>query len=201
MVVADVDVEDVHGPVELAAFVVQILEYGIEAALLAGDDDVGDAGFGPRVPLILGVLEARLAWHPVLEALGEAFDVEVAAQHVQKAVVRVQRRVLRGELVVDGAVRGAIEMVDVGLVDRWAGQAHEGASAKGDGGQIGRRELQVCFHGAGGVSRVFAATCKEAYRFWLLAQTVQNFSLNWSSGTVAGFAGAEASLAPSMPAG
>lgn len=45
------------------------------------------------------------------------------------------------------------------------------------------------------------------YRFWLLAQTVQNLSLNLSSGTTLGFAGAGeadadgASFAPSMPAG
>lgn len=43
------------------------------------------------------------------------------------------------------------------------------------------------------------------YRFWLLAQTVQNFSLNLSSGTMFGLAGAGdgagASLAPSMPTG
>lgn len=45
------------------------------------------------------------------------------------------------------------------------------------------------------------------YRFWLLAQTVQNFSLKVSSGTIAGFAGAGAgagaciSFAPSMPMG
>jgi hypothetical protein len=39
------------------------------------------------------------------------------------------------------------------------------------------------------------------YRFWLLAQTVQNLSLNLSSGTTLGFGAAGASLAPSMPMG
>jgi hypothetical protein len=45
------------------------------------------------------------------------------------------------------------------------------------------------------------------YRFWLLAQTVQNLSLNLSSGTTLGFVDAEgadtpgASVVPSIPMG
>jgi hypothetical protein len=62
---------------------------------------------------------------------------------------------------------------------------------------MGRSELQMCFHGTIHVSGEHTKKLKETYRFWLLAHTVQNLSLNLSSGTM--LLSACASLAPSMP--
>ena len=149
VIIPNIDVENMHRPVQFPTLVVQIFKHGIEAALLARNHHIGDAGLGPREALIALVLQPRFAGDPVLEALGEGFDVEVAAKHVEQTVVRVEGGVLCCQLVVDGAVGGAVEVVDVGLRYCWAGQAHEGAGAERDSGEVRRRELQVGFHGAG----------------------------------------------------
>jgi hypothetical protein len=149
VVIPNIDVEHVHWPIHPPTLIVQVFEYGVEAALLARNDHIGDAGLGAREALIPLVLQPWFPGDPVLEALGEGFDVEVAAEHVEQAVVRVEGGVLRGQLVVDRAVGGAVKLVDVGLRYGRAGKAHEGASAEGDGGEVRRRELEVGFHGAG----------------------------------------------------
>ena len=64
----------------------------------------------------------------------------------------VECGVLLGELIMDGAIGGAVEVLDVGLVDRGSREADEGACAEGDGGEVGRSKLEVCFHGAARVS-------------------------------------------------
>lgn len=62
---------------------------------------------------------------------------------------------------------------------------------------MGRCKLKMCFHGAGSVRTDQRRRSCESYRFWLLAQTVQNLSLNLSSATM--FFSACASFVPSMP--
>jgi hypothetical protein len=70
---------------------------------------------------------------------------------------------------------------------------------------VGGGELEVCFHRAAGVSGSEHGDERTAYRFWLLAHTVQNLSLKLSSGTMfcsacaSGTSGT--SLAPSIPMG
>ena len=130
VVVADVDIEDVDWTIELAAFVVQVVEDGIEAALLARYDDVNDAGFGSCGALVLGVVEPRLAGHPVLESLGIGLDIEVPAEHVEQTILRVQMRVLLGQLLMDGLVRCTVEVVDVRRGNGRTGQPHKGARAE-----------------------------------------------------------------------
>lgn len=83
MVILDVDVEDMDRTIQLAALVVQILEHGIEAAFLAGNHNIDYARLGTLEALVLTVIEARFARHPILKTLGKALDVKVAAQHVQ----------------------------------------------------------------------------------------------------------------------
>jgi hypothetical protein len=71
------------------------------------------------------MFQARFARDPVLEAFWKALNVEIAPKHVQQAVVSIQGSVLLGKLVMDGAVGSAVEVIDIGLSDRWTGKAHE----------------------------------------------------------------------------
>lgn len=178
MVILDVNVEDVHGTVELSTFVVQVFQHSIEAALLTGNDNIDNTSLGPLRAFVLDVFETGLAGHPVLEALGKAFDVKISPKHVQQPVVGVEGGVLLCELIVDGAISGAVEVIDIGLHGCWARQAHKRASTKADGGQVRRGKLQVSFHGAEKLSLKVDYYQETTYRFWLLAHTVQNLSLN-----------------------
>lgn len=119
VVVLDVDIEDVDGAVELATLVVQIFQHSIEAAFFAGDDNIHNTGLGTLRALVFGVFQPWLARHPVLEALGKSLDVEIATQHVQQTIVRVQCGILLCQLVMDGAVGSAVEVVHIGLCDGW----------------------------------------------------------------------------------
>ena len=67
--------------------------------------------------------------------------------------MRVQGGVLLSELVVNGPVGCAVEVVDIGLGYCWAGEPDEGAGAEGYCGQVGGGELQVGFHRAVTVSK------------------------------------------------
>lgn len=124
VIIPDIDIEDMDGPVQPAALIEQVVEHGVEAALLAGDDGVDDAGLGARRALVGGVVEARLPWHPVLEALRVGLYAEVAGQHGQEAVGVVEGCVLVRELGVDCAVGRAVEGVDVWLRYRRAWEPH-----------------------------------------------------------------------------
>lgn len=62
--------------------------------------------------------------------------------------MRVERGVLCRQLVVDAGVGRAVEVIHVGLVERGAWEAHEGARAEGYGGEVCGCELQMSFHGA-----------------------------------------------------
>lgn len=146
VVIPDIDIEDMDGPVQPAAFIQQVVEHGVEAALLAGDDGVDDAGLGARRALVGGVVEARLPRHPVLEALRVGFYAEVAGEHGQEAVGVVERRVLVGELGVDRAVRRAVERVDVWLRYGRSWEPDQRAGAEGDDGERGGGEAEVGFH-------------------------------------------------------
>jgi len=137
VVIPDVDVEDVDRTVELSALVVEVFQHSVEAALLARYNDVDDTRFSTLRAFVFGVVQTRLARHPVLEALRVAFDVQVATEHVKQAVVGVERSVLTGKLIVDGAVGSAIEVVDVRLRDGRTGQTDERASAKTNGREMG----------------------------------------------------------------
>lgn len=148
MVVLDVHVEDMDRTVQLATFIMQVFEDSIKAALFAGNDNVDNARLGALEAFVFAVVEARFARDPVLKAFGEALDVEIAAQHVQQAIVGVKGRVLFGKLIVNGAIGGAVEVVDVWLMRSWAGKAHERACAKGDCWEVSGGELEMCFHGA-----------------------------------------------------
>ena len=152
VVILDFHVEDVDRAIELAALVVQIVEHSIEATLLAGNHDIDNAGFGTLGALVFGMVQSRLSGYPVLESLGVALDGEVAAEHIKQAVCRVQLGILCRQFRVDGAVGGAVEVVDVGLLYSRAGKPHQGASAKGDGREMGESELQMGFHGPRSIS-------------------------------------------------
>jgi hypothetical protein len=148
MVILDVHIEDMNRSVQLAAFVVEVFKHSIKAPLFASDNHIGDTRLSSLEAFVLGMFQTRLARHPVLEPLWEAFDVQVAAQHVQQAVVSIERGVLRRKLIMYGTVRGTVEVIDIGLVCGRTRQAHQGARAKRDGGQVGRSKLEMSFHGA-----------------------------------------------------
>ena len=48
----------------------------------------------------------------------------------------IEGRILLGELIMNGAVGGAVEVVDVGLRDGRPREADERASTKADGGKV-----------------------------------------------------------------
>ena len=94
MVVLDVHIEDMHRPIELATFIVQIIKHSIEASLFAGDHDVDDTALHSRSALVFGVVESGFTRNPVLESLRVALDGEVAAKHVEQTVLCVEWSVL-----------------------------------------------------------------------------------------------------------
>lgn len=90
--------------------------------------------------------QPRLADAPVLPALRTPLDAAVALEHVQDAVGTVEAWVFGFELFVHAVVGGDVEVVDVGRVDRGAGEADETAGAEGDDGVAGGGEAEVAFH-------------------------------------------------------
>ena len=82
------------------------------------------------------MIQTWFTGHPVLEALGEGFDVEVAAEHVEQAVVSVEGSILLSELIMNSTVGGAVEVIDVRLRDGWTGESDKRASAKADCGEV-----------------------------------------------------------------
>lgn len=111
MVIFNIHVEHVHGAVQRTAAIQQVLDDGVPALLLAGEDDVDDAGLGAHgaAVVLLLVGHARHADLPVLPALGAPLDVPVAVEHGQQAVGAVQPRVLGCELRVHAVVAGDVE--------------------------------------------------------------------------------------------
>lgn len=152
MVILDIDIENVDRSIESASLVVQVLQDGIKAAFFASNDDIDDARFGTFRTLVGGMFQPWLAWHPILEPLGVLLDCEIATEHVQQPIGRIQASILRRQLIVHVLVCSAVEVVNVRLVDRRAGQAHERASAEGDGGELRRGELEMGFHRPGHIS-------------------------------------------------
>jgi hypothetical protein len=137
VVVPNVDVEDVDRAVQLAALIVEVFQHSVEAALLASDDNIDDTGLCALRALVFGVVQTWFARHPILEALRVAFDVQVATKHVEQTVVGIEGSVLTGQLIVDGAVGSAVEVVHIGLCDGRTGKTDERASAKANGGKVG----------------------------------------------------------------
>lgn len=126
MIIANIDIEHMHGAIERGASIEQVVDDGVPAAFLARDDYVDDAALGADAALVAArdLLQPRQARPPRLEPLRPPFHAAVAREHVQHAVARVEARVFRGELVVDRRVGYRVEVVDVGLRYRGAWQAH-----------------------------------------------------------------------------
>ena len=81
----------------------------------------------------------------VLKPLRSLLDPPIAVQHGQQPIGRVQALVLLPQILVNVVVRRA-ERVNVGLVDRWPGQADGGPGAGGDDFEVGFGEDVVAFH-------------------------------------------------------
>ena len=137
VIIPDVDVEDMNRAVQLATLVVEVFKHSIEAALLTGYHYIDDTGLCALRALVFCVIQTWFTRHPVLEALRVAFDVQVATKHVKQTVVGIEGSILAGQLIVDGAVGGAVEVVDIGLCDGRTGKTDERASAKANGGKVG----------------------------------------------------------------
>ena len=71
-----------------------------------------------------------------MEALRAPFDIAVAVEHVENAIVAVEPLVLSLEFFVDLVVGGVVKGVDLRLGDGWAGQTNIVASAEGDDGVV-----------------------------------------------------------------
>lgn len=150
MIILDVDIDDMHRPVQRRAPGQQIIHHGVPAPFLARNHHVHDTRLHPRAASVGAVLQPRPADAPVLPALRAPLDILVALQHVEEAVGAVEARVFGGELVVDGGVGRRVEGVHVRLRDAGPGQSDQGARAEGEDGVVRGGEAEVGFHGSGG---------------------------------------------------
>ncbi len=148
MIVPNVNIEDVNRSVQLSALVVEVFKHSIKTALFAGYHHIDDARLRALRTFVFRVIQTWLARHPVLEALRVTFDVQIATKHIEQTVVGIEGGILTGKLIVNGAVGGAVEVVDVGLCDGRTGETDQRASTKADRGKVRRGKLEMSFHGA-----------------------------------------------------
>jgi hypothetical protein len=166
VVILDIDVDDMHQPVERRVAVGKICSYqhqeealrngerhtvqhSIPTALLTRDNDVDDALLDTVSDASTDSsirLQAGDANFPVLPALGTGLDVAVAVEHVQQTVGGVEALIFRFQLLEHLIVGGAVKAVDVGFVDAGTGQPHRATRAKRDYGVFRQREHEVRFH-------------------------------------------------------
>jgi len=132
VIVTDVDVEDVNRSVERGTTVMQVVDDSIPAPLLTRDNHIHHPAFSAYrafVPFLL-MVQSRVPRNPILESLGSPLYIPVPGQHVQDAIVAVESRILRQELVVHLCVRCRVEGINVGLRNGRARKAYKGASAE-----------------------------------------------------------------------
>jgi len=119
VVVANINVKNVHRPVERCATLKKILDHSIPTPLLTREYHIHNASLCPICALVATIqwLEPTRTNNPVVEPLGTPFDATVAIQHVENTIVAVQSLVLCLQLLVDLVIGGVVEGVDLRLGD------------------------------------------------------------------------------------
>lgn len=145
--ILDVDVDDVDRTIEGAITLCQIIDDGVPATLLTGDDEVGDTTFGTRGTLVASMVEAWEAGLPVLEPLRTLLDFTVPSEHVENTVALVQAFIFALELLEHLVVGRRVEGVDVRLGGTGSRKPDERAGAKGDDWVASSGQTEMSLHG------------------------------------------------------